>query len=82
MNAVITAENRPAFCRLVSKFAAHKGKTYEYKKRVDVLLYVGYLVFIDLANQVINPCPSRAFRFDLYALDLVHFFFRNILCSV
>ena len=82
INAVITAENKPAYCRLVSKFVAYKGKTYEYEKCVDVLLHVGYPVFIDLANQVINPCPSSAFRFDSYALDLVYFFFRNVLCSV
>ena len=81
INAVITAENKPAYCRLVSKFIAYKGKTYEYEKCVDVLLHVGYPVFIDLANQVINPCPSSAFRFDSYALDLVYFF-RNVLCSV
>ena len=47
--------------------------THEYKECVYILLDVCDSVFIDLANEVIESCPSCPFGFDSYTLDPVHF---------
>ena len=68
MNAVMTAENKPACHHSVLKIAEFRKGTHEHKEGVYVLLDICNSVFIDLTNKVVKPCPSRSFGFNSQCL--------------
>ena len=57
-----------------------KQGTYEDKECVYVIPDIFDSVFIDLADQVVELCPSRPFWLHSYAMHSVHFILRATLC--
>ena len=79
MNAVMTAEKRPAYSKF-SLQVREREETYKDKECVDVIPDVLHSVFIDLPDQVVKFRPPRPLRLYSYALDLSPFILRAILC--
>lgn len=47
-------------------------ETHKDQQCIYVLLYILNPIFIELASQIVQSCPSRAPGFNLYTLDRIY----------
>ena len=71
MNAVTTAENRPACIGLEMIYYAGVVWTHKNQESIDILFGIQHSILIELTNKIIDPSPPSAFRFDSDTLNFV-----------
>ena len=71
MNAVTTAENRPAYNALVWTGGRCNVQTHEDQKGIYILLVIHNSSLVDLTDQIVYSCPASTFRLDSNTVNLV-----------